>query len=154
MPNPSASSAHKALYLVFQGILRLYAPFVPHMTEHIYLSYYQKQETSPSLHLTRWLQSPEEGFPMGIMENGAQGEESLLNFGNQVKAILFEARKYKTERGLSMKEPLPALLLTLSERDAGLIREARADLLACTGAKALLFQYAEEGFSLTLPEKE
>ena len=154
LPNPSASSAHKALYLVFQGILRLYAPFVPHMTEHIYLSYYQRQETSPSLHLTRWFQNPEKGFPMGIMENGVQGEESLLNFGNQVKAILFEARKYKTERGLSMKDPLPALLLTLSERDAGLIREARADLLACTGAKDLLFQYAEEGFSLTLPEKE
>ncbi len=70
----------------FFTVLKLYAPFAPHITETIYLEFFRKFEPEPSLHLTRW---PQTGEP----------EEQLLLFGERLKENLSTMRREKTEKG-------------------------------------------------------
>ena len=45
-------SAQQTIYMVLRGILQCFAPFMPHITEYIYLNYYSQIEKNPSIHLT------------------------------------------------------------------------------------------------------
>lgn len=119
-------SAQAALYGAFLRILKLYAIYVPHITECLYQQIFRQREDAKSLHLLRW-EAP--GMP----------DERLLAFGETLKAALAGARKYKTENGLSMKAPLPLLELPAGETEPWLF-ETERDLLACTGAQEIHYR--------------
>ncbi|MCX7773363.1 MAG: valine--tRNA ligase [Clostridia bacterium] len=117
-------SAQYALYLSLLRILKLYAPFVPHITEEIYLSYFKKYELTPSLHLLTW-DSEEAKNP------------SMIDFGQCITAIMGEVRRYKSERNLSLKAEIDRLRIQCNQEHLPLVQETLKDLEASTGAKSI-----------------
>ncbi len=117
----SRESARYAVHHCLLGILKLYAIYVPHMTEAVYQSYYRAKSGAASLHSLKW-------------DVGSAADPGLLEFGEALKAILAETRKFKAARSLSMKAPLSLLCIKISEDMIPLLGYAAGDLKACTTA--------------------
>ena len=118
-------SAQTALYHAFLCILKLYAIYTPHITEYLYQLYYRQFEAGLSLHLLRWNQY-------------TTIDPALLAFGDEIKSLIFDARRWKTENSLSMKAPLPSI--TLPQRNSLWTAETEQDLLACTHAEMISYK--------------
>ena len=117
-------AAQYALYHAFFTVLKLYAPFAPHITETIYLEFFRKFEPESSLHLTRW---PQTGEP----------EEQLLLFGERLKENLSAMRREKTEKGVSLRAEMGCFPIHTEEKLHPLFKEAESDLLSCSHAESL-----------------
>lgn len=117
-------SGQAALYRVLLGILELYAPYMPHITEYLYQVYYTKFESESSLHKRVW-------------PDHRQLERVLLKFGDEIKETITEARRYKSAHNLSMKSPMPGIKLRYSNETAELYNEVINDLKACTHAEKI-----------------
>ena len=124
-------SSQYALYHSFLGILKMYAIYVPHITEEIYQAYFRKHENLLSIHNTSWHR-----------EKKIDG--NILNFGEIIKQIVSEIRKYKSERNLSLKAELEAVEITAAKKYYYLLIETKNDLLACSGSKAVNYKEGEE----------
>ena len=115
-------SARYALYHTFLMILKLYAPFVPHITEFIYQSYYREHEQVKSIHLTTW--------------DACQGtDERLLNFGSMLKQVLFEVRKYKSEQNLSLKSEIETICISVPPDCITMFEQTENDIKSCCVCK-------------------
>lgn len=114
-------SGQTALYQVLLGVLKLYAPYMPHITEYLYQYYFSDFESESSIHLTEW-------------HKNKTPDEALLTFGEEIKALLSEARRYKSENNLSMKSEMPNLKLTPKPSTVAFYAESMGDIKACTGA--------------------
>jgi valyl-tRNA synthetase len=117
--NPAGQlSAAATIYHCLQGILALFAPFVPHITEELYShlftdAYAQKG----SLHnRNQWIKS--DSYPYD-----KQAEAS----GIAAIEILEAIRKAKSEKGVSIKFPIASLTIHTAE-DERLLRDTLADL--------------------------
>lgn len=119
-------SAQYALYNVCLGVLKLYAIYVPHITEEIYRSYFVYYEDTISLHQLLW-------------EKSHIIDEKTLSFGETLKKILMEARKYKSERNLSLKESLDKIEV-VTESNIKELMETISDLVACTKTKEIIIE--------------
>lgn len=126
-------SAVHTIYHCLQSILRLYAPFIPHITEelfsHIFPSDYN---AAGSLHARRmW---PDASLYIY--------DESMDKAGEFALTILEAIRKAKSERNLSIKFPVQTLSVTLSG-DAPVSRAAlepfMADICAAGNIEHLLW---------------
>lgn len=116
----AARSAQHTLYSVALGILKLFAPIMPHITEELYQLGFQRYDGAPSIHRSRWPEVREELI-----------DEDAERIGDTCVAILAAVRKHKSDQQLSMKAPLERLTI-ISEVD---LREVAQELLAVTGAK-------------------
>ena len=52
--NKNVESIKYTLYTLGLGVLKLFSPFIPHITEEIYNNFYQKFENDKSIHLSSW----------------------------------------------------------------------------------------------------
>ncbi len=84
-------STKYTLYNVFLGIVKMFAPIMPHITEEIYQEHYRKFEGEKSVHITSW---PE---PIFI-------DEMVIKEGEKVKNIIAEIRRWKNENKKEIKE--------------------------------------------------
>lgn len=123
-------SAQFALYKTLLGILKLYAIYVPHITEEIYQSYYKDKEKIESIHLMNW-------------EQHGAADSDILSFGDTCKNILGQIRKYKAEKNMSMKEPINKLTIMIEERFMGRLNSTIKDLKGCTAAACIELETAE-----------
>ena len=120
-------SGQIAVYYSLLGILKLYAVYTPYITEYIYQDFYRKQEKELSLHQTLW---------------AAEQEDMLyLAFGEHLKETISHVRKAKTEKQMSMKDPIPELIITCPAELGDLYRKSEKDIMACTGAEKVLFRF-------------
>lgn len=101
------------LHNVGLRILQWYAPYVPHITESIYLELYKAGVKKDSLHQTRFLEHQQ----MFEFEESAQ-------LAQQITTIAGQARKLKTEKQLSLKVPLATL--TIASTNAHLLDKLKA----------------------------
>ncbi|MEM0493276.1 MAG: valine--tRNA ligase, partial [Candidatus Thermoplasmatota archaeon] len=92
----SMDSISYTLYTVGLGLLKLFAPFFPHITEEIYQDVYKKHEKVVSIHIAEWPK------PVLIDENR---EET----GELVKEYIAVIRKWKSEQGMALNASIPAL---------------------------------------------
>ena len=115
-------SGQIALYQTLLGILKLYAPYMPHITEYLFSQHYGASEPHKSIHMTLW-------------NTKKDTDQTLLLFGEELTELLGEARRYKSENNLSMKAELSSLKLLRSAETAQLFSESMGDILACTGAQ-------------------
>jgi valyl-tRNA synthetase len=132
-------SARYALARAFLMILKLYAPFIPHITEAIYQSYYRAREGAKSLHLLEW------GAP-------GEAEPSLLEGGEAMKAAVSELRKYKSERGLPRRAALAHVRIEAPEKLIPFLRGALGDIAAACACGEL--SLAPGGKVRTVVEEE
>lgn len=124
-------SGQYALYTAFIGILRMYAIYIPHITEEIYQDFFRGFEKKLSIHQLKW-----------IKEGNIYS--SCIEFGDVIKDILKEVRKYKSDRGLSLKEPLNRIEINAPDSMLSSIELTRKDLIACTGAQEILISAGDE----------
>ena len=122
---PLREGARYTLYRTLLSVLKLFAPFLPYVTEEIYRGLFAEREGTASLHLTRW----PEADPTWLSEQAeAQGE--------MVIEIATAVRRYKSESNLSLGAEVGRLLLSTSERElATVLTAARRDILSVTRAR-------------------
>jgi valyl-tRNA synthetase len=92
----NVESIRYTLYTVGLGVVKLFAPFFPHIAEEIYYDLYKDLEGDRSIHLSAW---PE---PVLIDEEKEQAGES-------VKEYIATVRAWKSEQGIALNAPIPAL---------------------------------------------
>ncbi|UCF12757.1 MAG: valine--tRNA ligase [Thermoplasmatales archaeon] len=90
----NVDSIRYTIYTVGLGILKLFAPFFPHITEEIYVNIYKKFEDDESIHISSW---PESLFI------DKKAEEN----GEQVEYIIAQVRNYKSGQGIALNACLP-----------------------------------------------
>jgi valyl-tRNA synthetase len=98
-------SAVATLSLCLKNILKLFAPFIPHITEEIYATIFQDEFVQKkSIHARgNFAQLPQ------ILS--AINAENIEKIGDELLAIIFEVRKFKSEKNLSMKTPIALLII-------------------------------------------
>lgn len=119
-------SGQQALYYTLLNLLKLYAPYVPHITEAVYQAYFRTYEGAASIHSLQW-------------EKPGTPNQTLLDFGEALKAVLFQVRKQKSEQNISMKAELPCLDITCTAAHKVLFQKTELDLQACTHCRAICY---------------
>jgi len=91
--NKDVESIKYTLYTVGLGTLKLFAPFLPHITEEIYSNFYKQFEGIESIHILDW---PE---PLLIDK-----EKEIA--GESVKDYISQVRSWKSEQGIALNAPM------------------------------------------------
>ena len=119
-------SGQTALYYSLLGILKLYAIYTPYMTDYIFQEYYRQYEKEISLHQTIW--------------QTKTTQTEYLEFGVHVKATLTQVRKDKTQKQMSMKDPIEKLTITCPKAYREFYQKTLGDLYACTAAEKIMIR--------------
>ncbi|MDR7855158.1 valine--tRNA ligase [Tissierella sp.] len=117
-------SAQYALYYSMLNILKLYAIYVPHITEYIYQEFFRQREKGISLHKLYW-------------ETEKPIDDEIIIFGEELKDIISETRKYKSENSLSMKAEIEEVVITTEDKFTELFKQTIGDIKACCNAKEI-----------------
>lgn len=117
-------SAQYALYYCMLNILKLYAIYVPHITEYIYQEFFRQKENSISLHKLYW-------------ETEEFIDDEIILFGEKLKEIIAETRKYKSENALSMKTEIEEVIIATDDKFMELFKQTIGDIKACCRAKKI-----------------
>jgi valyl-tRNA synthetase len=95
--NENVESARYTLFTIGLGVLKLLAPFFPHITEEIYHRWYKKTEHHKSIHLSPW---PE---PDLVDEQKEAAGETVKNYISQI-------RSWKSDHGIALNAPVKAIV--------------------------------------------
>lgn len=120
-------SGQYALYYTLLNILKMYAIYVPHITDYIYSEFFKQHEKVLSIHLLKW-------------EKPEKLDKNLLDFGETLKAAIFEMRKFKSENNLSMRAEMDVLEISAASEYRDWFMQTEKDLLACANAKGISFK--------------
>ncbi len=123
-------SAQQAIYYCLFNILKMYAVYVPHETEYIYLKGFKDFEGIVSIHNTEWA-------------NPTSVDSEILEFGDIVIKAVAEVRKYKSENNLSMKTEVDEAVIRYTASHTQRLKLTEKDIIACTHAKAIKYEIAE-----------
>lgn len=114
-------SAQQTLAIVFLEVLKMYSPFVPHITEYIYQELYKNIVKDDLLCTSRFIELPY--------------EKKYIEFGEAMKKVVGDVRKYKTEHNLSMKETIEELKIFMSLDNIICLKDSILDIQSCTRSK-------------------
>ena len=126
----AARSAQVALQLALSTLLRLFAPFLPFVTEEVW-SWWQEG----SVHTTRW----PEASP--LRDVAADGDPQAFAIGAEV---LGAARRAKTEAKRSLKWPVTSVAVTDHGARAEALRTVIDDVAEAAGAAEVTVSVAED----------
>lgn len=132
-------SAQYAVYHTLLTLLKAYSIFTPFITEEIYKSYFEQYEGYPSIHLTKWHKT-------------STINDRLIAFGEHLKSIISEVRKYKSAKNLSMKDKAGYLTPTVPVSDHESFYLALKDLKATVHVMDILICNGDT-FQLRIEEK-
>lgn len=118
-------SAQYALYYCLLNLLKLYAIYVPHITEFIYQQYFRQHEKQISLHILTWNNVGTIGY-------------DILCFGDMLKSVITDMRKYKSENNLSMKSEIEQIDISVGKYDEW-FKQTEKDIKACCKAKVVKY---------------
>mgnify|MGYP004557955689 FL=1 len=123
-------AAQKTLATVFLEVLKMYSPFVPHITEYIYQELYKSKFKDEFLSTSKFTELPY--------------DKKYIKFGNAMKKVVGDVRKYKTERNLSMKESIEELKISTSLDNIRCLRDSILDIQSCTRAEHIDVEKSDE----------
>jgi valyl-tRNA synthetase len=115
-------SGQFVLYNAIETVLKLFAPFMPYITEEVYQLFIKKEK---SIHISSWPESTDK------YEN-----KEIEEIGDQLVEVIAQVRKAKSEKSLSLKEPVKEIVLNLDEKKVTPFIE---DLKAVTKAQKVSF---------------
>jgi valyl-tRNA synthetase len=125
--NEMHEGARYTLYHVFLAVLKLFAPFLPYVTETIYKSLFAGSEGTESIHVASWPQADE-----AMIDDKAEAAGELL------VDLATAVRRYKSESNISLGAELQRLqLATTDPAIAEMLQEARADIKSVTRASII-----------------
>ena len=126
----SQKAAQQTLATVFLEVLKMYSPFVPHITEYIYQELYKSKLKDELLSTSKFTELPY--------------DKKYIKFGNAMKKVVGDVRKYKTERNLSMKESIEELKISTSLDNIRCLRDSILDIQSCTRAEHIDVEKSDE----------
>jgi len=115
------------------NVLKMYAIYIPHETEFIYLKGLKGFVGALSIHLTQW-PKPE------------TVDDNILAFGETVKQAVAEVRKYKSENNLSMKAEVESAVITGDKKFQQWLVETEADFRSCTHVKKITYSLTSNSY--------
>jgi valyl-tRNA synthetase len=127
---PGAESAHAALQLALSVYLRLFAPFLPFVTEEVW-SWWKEG----SVHLTSWPEVEE--------LEGVTGDPGVLEVTSDV---LTAVRRVKSDAKVSMRAELEPIRVSLAADQIEQLRMSESDLKAAAGTASI--DYLEGEFEV------
>lgn len=135
-------AAQYCLYVGILTVLKLIAPIMPHITEAVYQEYFAKKEKCKSIHSSKWPQAD-----MALIQEKDEG------VGELVVAIIGAVRKAKSEKNVSLKEPVQVLTIECPKEKQAVLEAAFDDLAATTISAKIVFGKGErdvmEGVKIT-----
>jgi valyl-tRNA synthetase len=131
---PGAASAHAALQLALNVYLRLFAPFLPFVTEEVW-SWWKEG----SVHLTSWPKAEEFA--------GVTGDPGVLRVTSDV---LTAVRRAKSDAKVSMRAELEPLGVSHEADELDRLRQAESDLKAAAGTASIDYSEGEYGVDARL----
>ncbi len=117
------------LYTVLLGVVKLLAPFLPHVTEEVYQSYFREHEGDQSVHVSAW--------PEPVLDD----EEALIT-GESLKEVIAAIRSWKAESKMALNAPLR--LVELIGPAALRLEEGREDIMDTVKASELRIEAEAE----------
>ena len=126
----AAASAQAALQLALSTLLRLFAPFLPFVTEEIW-SWWQEG----SVHTAPWPDASE------LRERAADGDPLAFAMGAEV---LSAARRAKTEAKRSLKWPVELIAVADTGARAAALQSVVADVQEAANAESVTVDLAAE----------
>lgn len=126
----SQKAAQQTLATVFLEVLKMYSPFVPHITEYIYQELYKSKLKDELLSTSKFTELPY--------------DKKYIEFGDAMKKVVGDVRKYKTERNLSMKEPIEELKISTPLDNIRCLRDSILDIQSCTRAEHIDVEKSDE----------
>ncbi len=121
-------AAQWTLYQALLNVLKMLAPYLPFVTEEIYLSLFQRWEETSSIHVAAW---PE------LYSEWVDPQAEAI--GGDLLEILRLVRRYKADHGLSVGSELNSLRVTHSRPLHSALATATIDLKSATRARTILF---------------
>jgi valyl-tRNA synthetase len=121
------------------AVLKLLAPFMPHITDEVYQAGFAAVDGAPSIHVSRW--------PVAL-QGWADAEAEQA--GQAILEVAEAVRRWKTERQLSVGAPLAALHVTCPASLETVLQSALLDLRSVTRAGRIELTPAAEGTPLHL----
>lgn len=120
-------SAQYAIYYCLLNVLKMYAIYIPHETEYIYLKGFQDFVGTISIHCTEW-------------EKPESVNSKIIEFGEIVKQAIADVRKYKSENNLSMRTEIETAFVAGATSHHEWLLETERDFVACTHAKNVVYE--------------
>jgi valyl-tRNA synthetase len=125
----AAASANSALAAALSVLLRLFAPFLPFVTEEVW-SWWK----DGSIHLSSWPAAPE--LETLIADDSTSARERDQQIYEQATEVLFEVRKRRSEDKKPIKVPITGVVLPDAFRTLIAIPQVEADLKSALRVKA------------------
>jgi valyl-tRNA synthetase len=122
-------SSQYALFVVSLEILKMYSPFVPHITECIFQNIFKEK--------------CEEKFLATSIFKDLPFDDKARSFGEVVKFIVGEVRKFKTENNVSLREKITELMVSVPNEDLKLLELTSDDIKSCTCSEKITLSTGE-----------
>jgi valyl-tRNA synthetase len=123
--DPAHEGAKYTLYHILRNTVKLFAPFLPYVTEAIYQGIFDE---NGSIHRAQW---PEANAD--LLDNTAE------TTGEVLLTIATAVRRHKSESGLSLGAELPTLtLITADPALAAALTQAQSDITSITRAQQIV----------------
>ena len=137
--NKGKLSAQRTMYSVLLGILKLFAPIMPHITEELYQAYYsaKDKEGCKSIHISTW-----------PSYDAKLNDEVAEQAGELAVSIIREVRKYKTAQKMSLKDELSRVVveapLDIKKIMGDDLKGLEQDVISTVRAKKLELKQGDE----------
>jgi len=125
-------SAQFTLYKLILTTIKMFAPIIPHITEDIYQKYFKKHEKAESIHISGW----------PVYTKKLDNEKAELH-GCVVDFIIEQTRKAKSEKNVSLKEPVKKIAVEakITEADFDKVKD---DIKGVTHAETIEFKQMDD----------
>ena len=119
----AAASANSALVAALSVMLRLFAPYLPFVTEEVW-SWWQEG----SVHKAAW--PTREELDALVADNSQARRDADQQIYDWAAEVLFEVRKHRSEARQPLKVPITTVTITADSASVGLMPHVEADLRA------------------------
>lgn len=99
------------------AIIRLLAPYIPHVTEEIYQGYFKQYEGVQSLHVAEFPEKTSESQGFNVSEFDI------------VLQVVADVRKYKTDKQISLGAEIEKLRISASGTELAAIQAVEDDIV-------------------------
>jgi valyl-tRNA synthetase len=110
--DPADGAVRSVLYRAGLDVLKMMAPFIPHITEELYHQNFAGLDSRESIHISPW---PE---PVDIpAEVDGVPSDNILEWGRMAVSTVESVRRWKSGEGMPLNAPLEALELPLQWKE-------------------------------------
>jgi valyl-tRNA synthetase len=121
-------AAARTLRTALLTTLKLFAPFLPHITEEVYLRHFAEEADAVSIHVAPW--------PVGA---AFPADPEAEQAGEAAQVVVDAVRRWKADHNLSVGAPLNGLKIAGPLRQIGQLENMKGDLGSITRAQQIRF---------------